>query len=264
MPSFRLPLGAMVSLVVVFGTIAAAQGPAFDVATIRPNTSGLISGPGARQVGFDPGGFTMIDGSTTVLIYSAWPDATDIVGAPDWVSSDHYDVVGKAPQGSTREQKSLMLRTLLADRFTLVAREEPREQPAYALVLDRADGRLGPSLRPYAGDCAAAAAARSAGTTVDLPAPSNGAPACGLMRSGRRIATGGISMDLLAANLNGDAGRVVVNRTGLDGRYEATLEMGPDLTVFTALREQLGLKLEPIRVSLPVVVVERIERPTPN
>ena len=71
-------------------------------------------------------------------------------------------------------------------------------------------------------------------------------------------------MDLLARNVSGDAGRVVVDRTGLAGRYEATLEMSPDLTVFTALREQLGLRLEPIRVPLPVLIVEHIERPTPN
>jgi uncharacterized protein (TIGR03435 family) len=264
MHSLRFTLAGTISVMVMAAAIAGTQGLAFDVATIRPNTSGLIGGPGARRVGFDPGGFTMIDGSTTVLIYSAWPDATDIVGAPDWVSSDHYDVVGKAQPGSTREQKSLMLRTLLADRFKLVAREEPREQSAYALVVDRADGRLGPNLRPYAGDCAAAASARAAGTTVDLPPPSNGAPACGLTRGGRRIAAGGITMELLAGNISGDAGRVVVDRTGLTGRYEATLEMSPELTVFTALREQLGLKLEPIRAALPVVVVDRIERPTPN
>jgi uncharacterized protein (TIGR03435 family) len=255
----------MATLIVVAGAMAAAQGPVFDVATIRPNTSGLIGGPGARRVGWDAGGtFTMIDGATMVLIHSAWPDSTEVIGAPEWVSSEHYDVIARPDTPATREQRTLMLRALLADRFKLAAREEPREQSAYVLVVDRADGRLGPNLRPYAGNCTAAASARAAGAAVDLPSPSNGAPACGLMRGGRRIAAGGITMDLLATNLSGDAGRVVVNRTGLDGRYEATLEMSPELTVFTAVREQLGLKLEPTRVQLPVVVVEHIERPTPN
>jgi uncharacterized protein (TIGR03435 family) len=266
MLSFRFLLGAALSSIVITGAVAPAQGPAFDVATIKVNTSGLVGGPGARQVGFDAGGgFTMIDGATMVLIRSAWPDSTEVIGAPDWVSSEHYDVLAKTELPATREQRTLMLRALLADRFRLIAREEQREQPAYALVLDRDDGRLGPNLRRYDGNCAASAAPAPPGdATIELPAPSNGAPACGFMRGGRRMAAGGISMDLLARNLRGDAGRVVVDRTELAGVYEFTLETSPDLAVVTALREQLGLKLEPIRVALPVVVVERIERPTPD
>jgi uncharacterized protein (TIGR03435 family) len=241
-----------IRIVVAVTTLSAtlAAGQSFEVASIKMNTSGGNWGPYASSVAFDASGrFTMIDGAAMVLIRSAFPDSTEVVGAPDWVSAEHYDVQAKAAGDATREQRTLMLRSLLADRFKLVAHEEPREQATYALMVERSDGSLGPKLRHYSGDCAA---------------PSEGAPVCGATISSSRIVASGWPMAALARNLRGKAGRVVIDRTGLVGDYEFILEWADDVTIFTALREQLGLKLEPSRDPLPILVVDRIERPTPD
>lgn len=85
-----------------------------------------------------------------------------------------------------------------------------------------------------------------------------------MMVSGARILSGGVAMSRLAANLGSRAGREVIDETGLAGDYEVLLEYGGDLSVFTAVREQLGLTLEPSRSPLPVLIVDHIERPTPD
>ena len=247
---------------------AIAQGPlpAFEVTSVKLNTSGLNIGPGARSVGFQPGGrFTMTDGTVMVLIRSAYPDSSEVIGAPAWVSSDHYDVQAKAAGDPPREEMTLMLRALLRERFQFVAREEQREQSTYALMIARTDGRLGAGLRRYAVDCSPyKTPGRAAADRVQLPTPSNGAPACGYMIGGSRMAAGGITMELFARVLRGHAGREVIDRTELAGDWEFTLDTANDVSVFTALREQLGLKLEPERNAVPVVVLDRIERPTPD
>ena len=84
------------------------------------------------------------------------------------------------------------------------------------------------------------------------------------MVSDARMVSGGITMRVLAQNLAWRAGRTVIDETSLAGDYELTLEVNPEVSVFTALREQLGLTLEPSRAPLPVLIVERIERPTPD
>lgn len=245
-----------------------AQGPlpAFEVTSVKLNTSGLNIGPGARSAGFQPGGrFTMTDGTVMFLIRSAYPRSSEVIGAPAWVSSEYYDVQAKAAGDPSREEMTLMLRALLSERFQFVAHEEQREQSTYALMIARTDGRLGPGLRRYAVDCPRSpSAGRAAADKLELPAPSNGAPACGYMVGGNRILAGGITMDRFAAALRGHAGREVIDKTGLAGDYEFTLDTTNDVSVFTALREQLGLKLEPERNAVPVVVVDRIERPTPD
>ena len=263
--------------VVALTSFAAAQAPSttFDVSSIRRNTSGLIAGPGARSVGVRPGGrFVLEDGAIMVLIRSAYPDATEVIGAPAWVSSEHYDVQAKAEGNPTPEQMLPLLRALLAQRFKLVARTETRVQPTYALVVARPDGRLGPGLRPYPGDCAASAAATRSGTAPPaLPPPSNGGLPCGYRMGGSSgmtsVVSGGVTMNMLADMLGSPAGRVVIDKTGLSGLYEFTLEYAfrpdPDRpSVFTALQEQLGLKLEPAQAPLPVLVIDSIERPTPD
>jgi uncharacterized protein (TIGR03435 family) len=208
----------------------------------------------------------MIDGPAIVLIRSAYPDAVEILGLPEWASSaERYDVEAKGNPEATGEQLQVMLRTMLAERFKLAAHYETREQQTYALMLARSDGRLGPQLRRYDGDCTTYLDPVKAGREKpEVPIPSNGAPACGYRFDGRRIIAGGVSMNALTGPLRGLAGRIVVDKTGLRGNYEFTLEMGADVTVFTALREQLDLKLESEVNQLPVLVIDRIERPTEN
>jgi uncharacterized protein (TIGR03435 family) len=183
-----------------------------------------------------------------------------------------------------------MVRALLADRFKLVAHIETREQPAFDLVLARSDGRLGPGLKPSEIDCearaaaqrTAAEAARAAGAPPPPPptlsAPGS-VPPCGMRSSGNLI-EGAFTMASLASIVRTMAGRFVVDKTGLKGYYHLKLEAsslfvgpspdpvprGPDEppSIFVALPEQLGLKLESSRAPVEVLVIDRIEPPTPD
>ena len=246
--------------------VAGAQTRTFEVASIKRNTSNAIGGDGARRVGTEPGGrFVMIDGTALVLVRSAFSDAIEVIGAPAWASSEHYDVEAKAGGVVSDDDMTEMLRTLLAERFKLLAHYETRETPTYSLMLARTDRRFGPQLRRFDGDCAALSeAVRQGRERPEASVPSNGAPPCGYRIGPGGLIAGGISMSMLATAIRGYAGRQVLDRTGLSGYYEITLDMNAEVPVFTALREQLGLKLEPDRAPLPVIVVDRIERPTEN
>jgi uncharacterized protein (TIGR03435 family) len=124
-------------------------------------------------------------------------------------------------------------------------------------------------------DCAGAASAQQAGKPAPPLAPTaNGAPPCGIRSQGGEFLAGGITMDSLARNLSGNrAGRIVIDRTGLEGFYELTLnyDTGRDTaaagdlpTLFTALQEELGLKLEAGRAPVQTLIIDRIERPAAN
>jgi uncharacterized protein (TIGR03435 family) len=247
------------------------------------------------------GGFTMTGGTLNLLLGQAYPMSTrDMIGLPDWASSAFFDVTATAPPGTgtaTLEQRRAMLRGMLADRFKLAAHYETREQPAFDLVLARSDGRLGPGLTRSDIDCearaaaqrAAADAARAAGEPPPpRPAPpanpmAGPLPPCG-QRSSRSMDRdrfeGHLTMASLAVVLRGSAGRVVVDKTGLTGYFNVTLESAatragltvPDAaatpgdapSIFTAVQEQLGLKLESSRAPVEVLVIDRVERPTEN
>ncbi len=241
--------------------------PTFDVVSVKPNKSSESSNRWGRHPG---GGWFMINLTAGFLIRQAYPTKADeVVGAPAWAVSDRFDVDARATFVPTVEQERLMLRALLADRFKLAAHYETQERPIYNLVVARGDGRLGPQLRHIEIDCA----------TYKRPVPSTGtakpdvkdAPTCGYRLSGGSttlsLMSGGRSMQGLADSISSYAGRPIFDKTGLTGYYAFTLEFmgGNDgVSIFTALQEQLGLKLEPARGPLDVVVIDHIERPTEN
>jgi len=236
---------------------------AFEVASIKPVVNGIISGDGAARIGWEPGGnYRMDDGSVGVLLRSAYPDVVEIRGLGGWAATAHYNVLAKAQREPTREEQAALVRELLADRFKLVAHVEYMDRDTYALRVARS-GVPGPQMKRTPVGCAEFSKL-SPEDKAAIPPPVNGAPRCGTMVSDRRMLSGGITMDILAANLSSRAGRVVINETSLSGHYELTLELGPDVSVFTAVREQLGLTLEPSRAALPVLIVDRIEPPTPD
>jgi uncharacterized protein (TIGR03435 family) len=163
-----------------------------------------------------------------------------------------------------------MLRTLLAERFKFKGHYETREAPIYHLVLANADGRLGPDMKKLDVDCAARSAARARGEALPelAPLPNRMVP-CGMSMGGGQLVSGGMTMERLAGSIQGGTGRVIVDKTGLAGDYAFTLtytsKPGPDSdrpSIFTALPEQLGLKLESARGPVRVLVVDNIERPT--
>lgn len=218
----------------------------------------------------------MINSPVSTLIRAAYPaPLRELVNAPAWVMSERYDVTAKADGSPNREAMTLMLRSLLADRFKLSAHYETREAPVFALVVARADGRAGAGLRQSTVDCDALSEARRAGRQPDVAPLASGASPCtwsAQFSDAATVSFGGLPLSRLPEAIGEQDGRVVIDRTGLTGTYEFTLRYAPDQrttsgelpSLFTALEEQLGLKLVPDRAPLQVLVIDHIERPTPD
>lgn len=259
----------------------------FDVASVKQNRSGALS------IGFDvPGGkrFTVSNAPLRDIIRFAYDvDEIRLIGAPDWIGSERFDINATAerdlptwtPDGPPAVVLS-MLRGLLAERFRLETHTEVRDLPVYALVFARSDRTLGPRASVSTVDCAAALARPESRP----PSPPGEAPLCGMRIGPGQMLLGGVPMSRFAAALAPFARRLVVDRTDLTGTYNLQLSWTPqgariqgpppdgapalppvDLdgaSLFASIQEQLGLKLEPSRAPLEVVVIDRVERPSPD
>ena len=272
---------------------ASAAAPAFEVASIKPNNSG----DGRVMMQQQPGGrFTATNVPLRLLIRNAYQlQDFQIVGAPSWINSERYDIVAKAEDGTPPETPSLdrtgpnrlqlMMRSLLAERFQLAVHHETRELPIYALVVARSDGKLGPELRKSDVDCNAVfAAGRGRGMPPPPGPPQPGErPQCGLRIGMGNLAMGGTPLSQFANSLAMFVGRTVQDKTGLTGNYDVLLTWTPDQmpqrppgapepppadpngpSIFTALQEQLGLKLDSQKGPVSVLVIDRVERPKEN
>ena len=251
---------------------------AFEVASIKRN----VSGEQNASVRAQPGGRLTVTNNTLFNIvrnaYGVQP--FQIVRAervPAWFDSERWDIVAKAKDNATPQQLMTMLQNLLADRFKIVLRREPRDMPVYALIVSRSDGRLGPQLKPSSLDCAALAAARAAGAPPP-PAPAGNGPFCGTRTGRGTVMTSGVPLADFARNLGPMTGRFVVDRTGLAGPYDLELKWTPEnapaatdapnsplsdgTSLFTAIQEQLGLKLEAQRAPVDVLLIDSADRPT--
>jgi uncharacterized protein (TIGR03435 family) len=267
---------AALSLLIAGVVSAQAPAPSFDAASIKVNTSGL---PGGR-FGGQPGQVTIINYTLRDIVRNVYNlQPYQMIGGPDWISRERFDIVAKAPTGTPPGQMMAMMETLLADRFTLRVHRDTRDIPVYALVLARPDGRLGPQLTRAAVDCAALRAARERGENPVLPAPTGNKPVCGMNTNAGRMVAGGYEMKDVARNMAGPAGRFVIDRTGLTGPYDLELTWTPEQapiaapgapapafdangpSLFTALQEQLGLKLEATTGPVEVLVIDGAERP---
>jgi uncharacterized protein (TIGR03435 family) len=283
----KITSSALVACVLAAHILAQAPGTtlSFEVASVKPN-----KGDGPTESGTQPGGrVTMINVPLRLLIRSAYQVQDEqIVDAPSWISAEHFDVIAKAsgdippPTPGNPGPIQLMMRSLLADRFKLVVHRETREFPAYSLELARRDGRLGAQLRPSTTDCVAIAAARGRSGN---PASGSAAdrPQCGIRAAGGQMVAGGLPLSQLAVTLSQIVQRVVIDRTGLAGSFDFELKWTPEQmpqgqpgavglpandpnapSIFTALQEQLGLKLESAKNSVEVLVIDHVERPTPD
>jgi uncharacterized protein (TIGR03435 family) len=263
-----LATGVLISSVLLAQT-PRIDHPAYDVVSVKPNKSGVGDTRSGRHPG---GGWFMVNMATAFLIREAYPTKVDeLIGAPEWVMSERFDVDARATFVPTIAQERMMLRALLADRFTFTAHYETRERPIYNLVIARADGRLPAQLRRIEIDCATYKPQPRASTPA---AAAGDAAICGHRMhggaSGLSILSGGRNMQWLGDMISNAAGRPVLDKTALEGYYTYTLEYTLGLagtdgsSIFTALQEQLGLKLEAARAPLDVVVIDHIERPTEN
>ncbi|HEY4362565.1 MAG TPA: TIGR03435 family protein [Bryobacteraceae bacterium] len=250
----------------------------FEVASIRPST------PEERpNFAIDPGGTTRITAWTPKQIIQNVYDIPGffVFGAPNWSSLDTYDIVAKAqdsagesaaaPPGSDRNrayQSRMMLRfrALLAERFQLQTHMETREVSGYALVVSKGGPKLHESNPAEPG--------------LDVFKAPDGGKGQGI-RAGRSQFRGGTkftgqraNMSLMANMITRGLGIPVIDKSGLTNEYDFVLEWvpqevadGPDgagPTIFTALQEQLGLKLESAKVPAEVLVIDRLEKPSEN
>jgi uncharacterized protein (TIGR03435 family) len=257
----------------------AGELPPFEVISIKQNKSGEFAG----SFGYDPGGrLVVINNPVRNLIRSAYSVQNyQIAGGPEWMNSDRYDISARAAAEPSQDQLRLMVQRLLAERFKLVAHRETRDIPIYALVAARPGRPPGPGLRPARIDCLAiTAAAEKQGRKPELPQPQGNRPACGTRSMPGLLMGTGVSMADLVRNLAGPAERMVVDRTGLTGLWDLELKYVPNqpppdipglppspvdgASLFTALQEQLGLRLEPRSAPVEVLVIDSIERPSDN
>jgi uncharacterized protein (TIGR03435 family) len=243
--------------------------PAFDVAAIRENHSDhtarshILSSPG-------DGHLTVINVPMEMLLQFAFAlPETRIVGGPGWLNSIKFDIEAKADSAVDDRLRALsgdqakllkqkMVQALLADRFKMIYHMETRELPVYALIAAKG----GPKLQP----------SKSNGSTIDS------------WNSKIEIRGGDNTVSLLAAELSKRLGREVIDKTGIAGRYDVVLTWSPDdgtsappsvngaisaaadlgPSIFTAIEEQLGLKLESQRGPVQVLVIDTIEMPSAN
>lgn len=245
-------------------------GATYDVATIKPsdpNAMGSSSGawPNGNLVSKNEPLKSAICDAYGVLIFQC-------LGGPGWLESDRYDIEAK-PDGATAEQllklswkerepvQHRMQQALLADRLKLKAHFETREMPIFALVVAKGGLKMHEA---QAGDTYANGLKRDDGKAFGRGVFS--------MRNGS-VTAQGMSLDTLVLNLPGMTGHFVENKTGLTGVYDFTLHYSasdpppPDSTapsLYTALEEQLGLKLEPTKGPMQVLVIDHVERPSEN
>lgn len=259
----------------------------FEVASVRPNNLGITS----RLWSYRGGRLTLRHVTVGQMIRWAYGEPgsalanSQIFNAPTWLDADHFDVLATAPgipdspRGVFPQPIVTMLGKLLEDRFKLRVHFETKEFPLFALVLARKDGTLGPGLRRRTVGCTPSVAGD--------PLPTSGASdrrTCG-GRFGPGFLTGN---NWTMANVKDGLAQVapgfnpiVIDRTGLTGLFDVDLRWAPDSPVtsagqvvppvdsnassfFTALQEQLGLKLESTRGPVDVLVIDQVEQPTSN
>jgi uncharacterized protein (TIGR03435 family) len=272
--TFRRAVLLLIGGIVAVGAVSAlraqapdTKAPAFEVASVKPNKSGEVATTGMRIEGTQ---FRSTNITLRILLeqaYGMWQDS-QLIGGPSWIDTDRFDIVARAERPGS--PMFPMVRTLLADRFKLVTHQEKRELPIYALIVVRRDGRLGSKLHPS--DCVA-------GRRLD----SGGISRLCSFRPGPDVFLGdGVSLSILATNLSWVVRRPVVDRTGLVGIFDIDLRWMPDVqqlgpspetappvdadapSIFTAVQEQLGLKLESTKGPVDVLVIDQVEQPTPD
>jgi uncharacterized protein (TIGR03435 family) len=248
----------LASCAVLLGQSEPAQ--TFEVASVKP------SDPEVRgsTIRFPNGTFTATGVTTRNCITLAYDIPTfQLAGGPSWIGDQRYDIVAKMAAGAVKAagperwaQMRTALQALLADRFQLVIHRETKMIPGYVLVVAKSGFKLKE-------------------TTNDGHADFGSNPG--------KLMAHEISMELLARNLSGNLSCPVVDMTGIKGVFDLTLEWSPDEmqfpaktgeaaepavpagpSIFTALQEQLGLRLETQKAPAEMIVIDRIEKPSAN
>jgi uncharacterized protein (TIGR03435 family) len=230
--------------------------PTFDAASVKP------ANPAARGASLEilPGGnLAATNVSLRALLKEAYGIRDfQIASAPSWIDSERFDIQARSSDAGGDKQVRLMLQSLLADRFKLLAHRESRDLQAYVLTVAKNGSKL-------------TAAAQH-------PEGASGVRIRGSGRlTGTQATTGQLAQALSDIHLNGSTilDRPVLDLTGLSGTYDFTLEWTPDLaasdstdrsgpSIFTAVQEQLGLKLEKQKAPVDIFVIDHVEKPAEN
>jgi uncharacterized protein (TIGR03435 family) len=265
MPAKRLMLVSLAMCVALAAAVAGAQAPIkFDVVSVKP------AEPRGWRSNFTPTGY-IAQACTLrwILMQDAFAiyDAKRIYGGPSWLDTDRFTIEARVADADanafnqlTTDQRRQMLRAVLEDRFHLVFHHETKEFPAYDLTVAKAGLKM----------------------STSKPDEINIAPD-GTIRAHVTASKPGVfevqatTMELLAQTLSRDPdiGRIVIDKTGLTGRYNYALHFTPENTradspiaggpnVFTALEEQLGVKLVPSKASIEVTIIDTADHPSPN
>jgi uncharacterized protein (TIGR03435 family) len=178
------------------------------------------------------------------IIAAAWAlEDYQIIGGPAWTETLRFEIAAKSEKNLTEPETLQSMQALLADRFELVIRHETRKMPVYHLVLARKDGRLGPKLTES----------------------KNCAEPCGKVDAGRNgLNAVQFRIQGLAEMLANQLRRPVIDQTNLTATYNFDLALSDLRSIFTALQEALGLKLESAKGPVEMLVIERAEKPKEN
>jgi uncharacterized protein (TIGR03435 family) len=252
-----MPRVAQAAAVLSFLLAAMPQAQMFEAASVKRS---IPDTPNGSTYEFLAGGGLRVKNSTLRGLVESAYDVRDfqIAGGPPWLYADRYDVLARSEPGSAGSARAddmkatrLKLQALLADRFRLVVHRETRELAEYALTIERGGSKL---------------------VADQLPESSNGRT--GVRSSCGRMTGTRASMTNLTFMLSRQLRRPVLDRTGLAGNYNFELTWTPDVapcsdstdnnapSIFTALREQLGLRLDSIKGPVDTIVVDRAERPS--
>jgi uncharacterized protein (TIGR03435 family) len=258
------PTLVCVSVAAALGVMVSAQAVEFDVVSVK-----VIAPGDRREFMMALGGRLSAATTLKLLIRTAFQIQDDqIVGGPDWLTTQRFEIDARSPADNDFYARLMgMMQALLADRFKLVTHTERRELAVFALERVKRDGALGPGLRPTA----------CPDPSIDMAKVS---PCVNISPGAGSLSTRGIPVKQFIEYLSANLGRVVVDRTGLQDRYDIDLKWTPEqparpgaaapaadpdaVSIFTALQEQLGLRLDSTRDKVDVLVIDSVEQPTPN
>ena len=256
----------------------------YEAASVKPNKTA----PQGSSIRRFPGGRLQATNMPlrALITFAYQLQPFQLVGDPGWLRTETFDIVAKMEgdpppvmPGQGPDPHMVAMRNLLADRFKLTVHRETREMDIYALVIARPDGKPGPALKPTTQDCEAMMDAAKRGKLPPPPGP-NDPIMCGTRGSPGRIQVGGMPLVSFANMLSGRVQRTVVDRTGLAGAWDFEINFAPESapiqappgvelppgdptapSLFTAIQEQLGLRLQSTKGPVEVLVVDRIEQP---
>jgi uncharacterized protein (TIGR03435 family) len=256
------------ALVIACVTIAHAQSPrlAFEVASVKPNNSGSSSSRSSSDG--TSGYFRAANVTVRSLIVSGYRLFDfQVVGGPDWLTTARFDIEAKVDRAALplREPDaiSLMVQSLLEERFQLKTHRETRELPVFAFVVAKNGPKLMPTVEGRPGPGGLSAGSSKSSTTA----------------AGTEMSGSGMTISRLTNMLSGPAGRPIIDKTNLSGTYDFVLKFAPvqNLTaagdsgadsggpsLVTALEEQLGLKLESAKGPVEILVIDSVSKPSEN